>query len=385
MQTVCEKLFLLINWISLYVFLNFVTPSDVSVFLMCGLIVLVYAISASINIFIKKVFAPLISGGVFLACIIAVWYFWGNLKIVNGNIMCILIALVIANSYIGIMEWKRYYRHKKYELQPMYYVLSLIMYFYGVYKHSQEIMITALITAVLLIVLHFICFYMDGMREFIFLNKEILDLPVQNMKSSNGKMLIRILFFGSVVMMLAAFFRFDQIFASIGAYVVNFIILAVGKIFEFVDYIITMLAETAPTEPIQDTRFTRQYMEMYEAAYNPYLYKIAGLLVLAFIAFVATISIIRFFERGEKNKEEENIEIIGRNYTEKRERIVHSKLEALPWTEKGKIRRRYKKYVKKQMGSKLNPYLTAGEIKEKVVDDEIDGITREYEKARYGR
>ena len=272
------------------------------------------------------------------------------------------------------------------------FVGSLIVYLAGVYIKSDGLKTVAVVIPTILFFIYLISLYMEKLDKYIDTTHDIELNYMKKMLKVNGLIVTGILASMVAVIYLCIWLGLGRALEAVGNAILKF----VGIVSRIVAFILRILAKLLTSgnpggydnpAPVSNYTEVPQYV-------NPLINVIEwalriGMLLLVLYIVYKLIRLLVVLLSVKKEGAEDKVSDIKRiNRQEIRENRKISEIVRETFSEKGRIRRRYKKEVMKESNFYAPaPNDTAEDIKEKILKNggrDLENVTKDYEKARYG-
>lgn len=347
-----------------------------------------HAVVFLVRHFCHKLPLLLIGHGVLYGILIL--FAWGtNYLNEERTIFCLL--MLTGCLIESIQQWRSGFTPSVYYVRWYFFPEPFILYFYGLYANIRIYRTVAVVLAIIFLIGHFWCLYLQGMNDYLDQHMKSEKIPRSSILRMNTKVIVGILIGFLVVLISFAALRFDIGFFSIGHFLAAFFRIFISGIQGLIhtvrwwkhsgrdgsDYSVEEALQPTETPAVSGDAGTN-------------LYVILGVIISLIIFFYMVYRLAHAFddrdnrkwippEFGSRLRTDDQVEDLR-----KKER----KLFHLFRTNREKIRYQFKKRVKKSMKGTIPKSYTAwdfnNEIQKKQADESMTVLTDLYDVARYG-
>ena len=272
------------------------------------------------------------------------------------------------------------------------FVGSLIVYLAGVYTKSDGLKTVAVVIPTVLFFIYLISLYMEKLDKYIDTTRDIEKSYLNKMLKVNGLIVAGILISMVTAIYLCIWLGLGKVMDAVGNVIVK-VVRIISGIIGFIFRMLVNLLRSGDPGGYAAPPVAKNFTEVPEYV-NPFINIIEWVLRIGMLALLLYVvyKLIRFFilllsvkKQGEEDRVVD-IKKIKRQENYENRSAVEKIREAL--SEKGRIRRLYKREVKKE-SKYYSPESTdtAEDIKEKILKNggrNLENVTKDYEKARYG-
>lgn len=308
-----------------------------------------------------------------------------------GNFSLFFSILIIAFAlYGGIIDWKLNYQSKPYDDKYFLIIGPIILYIYSSYLNIKQYTTAAVAMAVLLILLHLWCVYLQGITNYLVQNRDVTNLPKDSILSHNNRIMSVLLVGSSIILLLACFMQFDDFFLNIGKLIIQGISFLILKFIGLIAYLLSFF----PSEDV--TSMVRSQAELYEqfltqnqtSSFLLILCMIIGYLSIAYILFLFGRGLVRFFRKEELSSIASTDFVPNRQHIDKIESLAKNRSkDPKPQNEVERIRYEFKKRIEKEYKHKVPKEKTPRELTAPIMarhhDTKLNNLTKQYEEVRY--
>lgn len=375
-------------WLGVYFFLEMYITDRCQIWFGIFWIAAMHAVVFLVRHFCHKLPLLLIGHGVLYGIVILLAWGTNYLKEAETIFSLLMLTGCLIES---IQQWRSEFAPSVYYLRWYFFPEPFILYFYGLYVHVRLYRTVAVVLAIIFLIGHFWCVYLQGMNDYLDQHMDAEKIPRSSILRMNTKVIVWLLLGFSAVFISFAAFRFDVGFLSIGNFLAAFFRFFLSGLQGLIHSV--RWWNHSGVDNLDDSM--EQALQPTEApsvvgdAGND-IYMVLGVVISLIIFFYMVYRLAHAFddrdnrkwippEFGSHLRTDDQVEDLR-----KKER----KLFHLFRTNREKIRYQFKKRVKKSMKGSIPKSYTAwdfnNEIQKKQADENMTVLTDLYDVARYG-
>lgn len=310
-----------------------------------------------------------------------------------SKVMLYLLGFVqIIKSYYYV---KRKRHDKRIESSPWVVVgFFLVCYAYGSYLHNQILVIESCVMIILLLILFFVRLYMQGLMDYIEVNKNNTNIPLNRVVSTNNMVLCFILLGFGLLMIIAKIIGIDEI-AKLILELLRYVIILVGgafvKVFNFIVNVLAIITKDSKfkNRVIQPPEMTEKYVKPAWVDIVDAGIKIvcAAILIYILFKFIRKLINVLMIKIKKINPEDIVEKADSVDFNEKEKKNIFGVIKEY-MSSSSKVRRFYKfKIMRYKEKICLKSTMNCTEIENKLIEEEICDISEMndiYKQVRYG-
>lgn len=374
-------------WLGIYFFLEMYMTEKCRIWFGILWVAAIHGIVILVRHFCRKLPYLLVGHGALYGIVIL--FAWGTNYLKEAEVIFCL--LMLTGCLIeSIQKWRSGFAPSVYYVRWYFFSAPFILYFYGLYVNLGVYRTVAVVLAILFLMGHFWCLYLQGMNDYLDQHLDSEKIPRSSILRMNTKVIVGILFVFLAVLLSFAALHFDFAFFSIGHFLASFFRI-------FISVLQGLIHALTWWNHSNTDRSDYSVEEALKPTEAPAVIGDDGnesLLILVAVSlplfFYMVYRVAHAFddrddrkwippEFGSHLRTGDQVEDLG-----KKER----KLFHLFRTNREKIRYQFKKRVKKAMKGSIPKSYTAWdfhkEIQKKQADENMTVLTDLYDVARYG-
>lgn len=374
-------------WLGMYFFLEMYLTEKCQIWFGVLWVAAIHAVVILMRHFCHKLPYLLLGHGALYGFVI-LFARWSDYLKEAEAIFCLL--MLTGCLIESIQKWRTGFVPSEYYVRWYFFPEPFILYFYGLYVNLWVYRTVAVILAIILLLGHFWCLYLQGMNDYLDQNLDTEKIPRSSILRMNTKVIVRILLVFLAVFIAFAALHFDFDFSSIGHFWASFFRMFISVLqglihaFTWWKHSGTDSFDDSLEEALQPTAAPDVGKD--DGSETFFILVVISLPIFFYLVYRVAHAFDDRDDRkwippefGSHLRGDDQVEDLGK----KERRLFH-----LFRTNREKIRYQFKKRVKKRMKGSIPKSYTAWdfhrEIQKKQADENMTVLTDLYDVARYG-